>query len=104
MMTRIIVGFLLLFSVLRAAEPTGTLAGTILDPGGAAIPAAKVVVTSTQTGLTREMQSGADGGFVFPLLPVGAYRIAVEATGFGRFGQTGIQLTADQSATLQIHL
>ncbi len=104
MTTRIIAAFLLLVSVSRAAEPTGTLAGTVLDPAGAVVVAAKVTVVSTQTGLTREMQSAADGGFVFPLLPAGVYRITVEASGFGRFSQTGIQIAADQSATLPVHL
>src|SRR3954470_8981276 len=103
-MTRILLAFLLLLSVLNAAEPTGTLAGTVTDPAGAVVAGAKVVATNTQTGLTREMQSGADGGFVFPLLPVGSYRVAVDASGFGRYQQTGLQLAADQSVTIQIPL
>jgi hypothetical protein len=103
-MTRILLGCFLLLSVLNAAEPTGTLAGTVIDPGGAVIVGAKVAAINTQTGLNREMQSGSDGGFVFPLLPVGSYRISVEAAGFGRYQQTGIQLAADQSATVQISL
>jgi hypothetical protein len=103
-MTRISIVCLLLVASLTAAEPTGTLAGTVFDPTGAVIAAAKVVATNTETGLRREMSSAADGGFVFPLLPVGAYKVGVEAAGFGRYEQTGIQLAADQSATVQIRL
>src|SRR5438876_527378 len=103
-MTRILIGFLLLSSVLFAAEPTGTLAGTVSDPAGAVVAGAKVVATNTQTSLTREMQTGTDGGFVFPLLPVGPYKVVVEAAGFGRYQQTGLQLTTDQSVTIQIAL
>ncbi|QOY87286.1 TonB-dependent receptor [Paludibaculum fermentans] len=102
-MTRLLV-CVLLFGLLQAAEPTGTLAGTILDPAGAVVPAAKVSVVNTQTGLKREMPSSTDGSFVFPLLPVGGYKLSVEAGGFGRYEQTGIQLGADQSATLSIRL
>ncbi len=103
-MTRILIGYFLLLTMLSAAEPTGTLAGTVTDPAGAVVVAAKVVATNTQTGQTREMQSGTDGGFVFPLLPVGAYKVAVEASGFGRYQQTGLQLATDQSVTIQIGL
>jgi len=103
-MIKIVIGSLLLVFTLGAAEPTGTLAGTVLDPGGSVIVAAKVSVANTETGLKREMQSGGDGGFVFPLPPVGNYKVAVEAAGFGRYEQNGIQLAADQSATVQIHM
>lgn len=104
-MTRLLICLLLLTaSILSAAEPTGTLAGTVLDPAGAVVPAAKISVINTQTGLKRDGESGTDGNFVFPLLPVGAYRVTVEAGGFGPFEQKGIQLAADQSATVVIHL
>jgi hypothetical protein len=103
-MQRVLLGFFLLFGVLNAADPTGTLAGTVLDPAGAAVPAAKVTVTNTQTGLTRTMQSGADGGFVVPLLPSGSYKVAVEAAGFGVYQQSGLVIAADQSITVPVRL
>ncbi len=103
-MIRLFLGCYLFLSALYAADPTGTIAGTVLDPTGAVVATAKVTVTNTQTGLSREMQSASDGGFVFPLLPVGAYKLAVEATGFGRYQQTGLEVTADQSITLPVRL
>lgn len=102
-MTRVLV-YLLLFGTLWAAEPTGTLTGTVVDPAGAVVPAARVSAINVQTGLKREMQSGADGSFVFPLLPVGSYRLIVEAGGFGKYEQKGLQLAADQSAAVTVHL
>src|SRR5215471_12020473 len=103
-MVRVLLGFLLLSGVLNAADPTGTLTGTVLDPGGALVPAAKITVTNTQTGLTRTMESAADGGFVFPLLPAGSYKIAVEATGFSVYQQTGLVIAADQSITVPVRV
>ena len=47
--------------VVYGADPTGTIAGTVLDPSGSAVPGAKVVVTATATGLTRNATSAADG-------------------------------------------
>ena len=86
------------------ADPTGTIAGTVLDPSGAAVPSAKITATALATKLTRETSTGTDGGYVFPLLPVGLYSVSVEAQGFRRFEQKGIQVEADRSATLPINL
>src|SRR5256885_14886113 len=86
------------------ADPTGTIAGTVLDPSGAAVVGAKVTVTNVATGFTRDTQSAVDGGYLFPLLPVGTYSVAVEAAGFRRSEQKGIQVKADQSSTVSISL
>jgi carboxypeptidase family protein len=103
-MLRFLLGYFLLFGFLNAVDPTGTLTGTVLDPGGALVPSAKITVTNMQTGLTRTMQSSADGGFVFPLLPAGTYRITVEAAGFSLYQQSGLVVAADQSITLPVRL
>lgn len=89
---------ILLGGVLFAAEPTGTIAGSVTDPTGAIVARARVVVTNTATGLTRETFSGTDGAYVFPLLPIGTYTIATEAAGFRRIEQAGIQVNTDQSS------
>src|SRR6266566_439527 len=94
---------LLAFSML-GADPTGTIAGTVLDPSGAAVVGAKVTVTALATGLTRQTVSGGDGSYIFPLLPVGLYSVAIEATGFRRSEQKGIQVEADKSSTVPISL
>ena len=86
------------------ADPTGTIAGTVLDPSGAAVIGAKVTVTNVATGFTRDTQSAVDGGYLFPLLPVGTYSVAVEAAGFHRSEQKGIQVKADQSSAVSISL
>src|SRR5438876_585932 len=86
------------------ADPTGTIAGTVLDPSGAAVVGAKVTATNVATGFTRDTQSVVDGSYLFPLLPVGTYSVAVEAAGFHRSEQKGIQVKADQSSAVSINL
>src|SRR5947209_18168180 len=83
-----------------AVDPTGTIGGNVSDPSGAAVPGAKIVATNLNTGLTRDTTSAADGGYVFPLLPVGSYSVRVEAPGSGRYEQRGIEVQTDQSATV----
>src|SRR5215813_8250536 len=89
---------------LWAAEPTGTIAGTVTDPSGAAVVNAKVTVNAIATGLTRTSQTAADGGYVFPLLPVGNYTVVVEASGFKRFEQRPVEVKADASANVPVSL
>ena len=89
---------------LSAAEPTGTIAGTVTDPSSASVVGAKITVTNAATGLTRAANSNTDGGYVFPLLPVGTYNISVENAGFRRFEQRGVQVKADSSANVPVVL
>src|SRR5690349_5431183 len=89
---------------LYAADPTGTIAGTVLDPSGAAVPGASITATAATTGFTRTTSSATDGGYVFPLLPVGPYSLTVEARGFRRVEQKGVIVETDKSSTVNIKL
>jgi Carboxypeptidase regulatory-like domain/TonB dependent receptor len=94
----------LLFSTLAWADPTGTIAGSVSDPTGAAIVGAKIAVINSGTGLKREATTAADGGYVFPLLPVGVYTVTVEANGFRRTEQRGVEVKTDESVTVPVKL
>src|SRR3954454_15723708 len=87
-----------------AAEPTGTLAGSVIDPSGSGISAAKLTLVNLQTNWTRETQSSNDGSYVFTLVPVGKYRLITEVSGFRRFEQLGIEVNTDQTASLPVQL
>ena len=76
-----------LLGPLRAADPAGTISGSVLDSSSAPVPKARVTVTNTATGLNREALTASDGGFVFPLVPVGPYTVSVEAPGFRRLNK-----------------
>ena len=75
-----------------AQQPTGSITGTVSDPTGAAVVGAKVVATNLNTGLTRDTTTANDGGYVFPLLPVGFYSVSVQAQGFRGFEQRGFTI------------
>ncbi len=91
-------------AILSAAVPTGTIAGSIQDPSGAVVPGATVTATSLETGLTRDVRSGSDGEYLIPLLPVGTYKVSVQAAGFASFEQVGIVVKADESSTVPVTL
>src|SRR6266571_2107193 len=61
---------------------TGQIVGTVKDPSGAVVPNAAVEVTDAATGNQQTGKSSSEGGFVFPALQPGHYRILATATGF----------------------
>ena len=83
---------------------TASIAGTVKDASGAVVPAAQVVITQTDTGFSQSKESANDGTFVFPILPVGPYRLEVKKEGFSTYLQTGIVLTVNQAANLSVTL
>jgi hypothetical protein len=93
----------LLVSLPLSAQATGDLRGTITDPSGAAVPGAKITLSSTETGETRTTTSDAEGRYAFNLLKAGAYAVTVEADGFRRTTGTGNVLTA-QLVTLDLRV
>ena len=52
---------------------TGALTGLALDPSGAALPGAVILLTRKETGATDSAISGGEGNFSFLLLPPGLY-------------------------------
>ncbi len=100
---------LLLAAILTNVEPgsaqiTASIRGTVSDPTGAAVANAKVIATNTGTGLASNASSAADGTYTLALLPIGEYRLSVEAAGFKKFEQTNIVLTTNQVAGINITL
>ncbi len=82
----------------------GTLSGTVSDATGAVVPGANIVVHNTDTGTERRLVTGNDGRFSAPSLPVGAYRLAVQAANFSPYVREGIGLTVGQSLELPVRL
>src|ERR1700676_1103777 len=60
---------------LFAQTVTGTILGNILDPSGAAIPNAVIVITNQDTGVVRNAARTASGFFNVPSLLPGKYRV-----------------------------
>lgn len=86
------------------SQSTATIVGTVRDSSGAVVPGATVTATNKQTAFTITRQSGEDGAFKLPLLPVGSYDVTVEKTGFQRYVQTGVLLAVNDNATIDATL
>src|SRR5262245_25877188 len=75
---------------------TGQISGTLTGSNGAAVPNAKVEVTNQKTAQARAVTSDNEGNFVVTQLLPGTYSLAVSVTGFKKFVQTDIILTATE--------
>src|SRR5437762_13321995 len=71
-------------------ETTGKIAGVVTDASGAGVPNATVTVKSTALMAERTTTTGADGAYLFDLLPLGTYEVSVISKGFKGFTETGV--------------
>jgi hypothetical protein len=92
-------------SLAMAQLTTGNLQGVVLDPNGAAVAGATVKITNTETGISREVTTNAEGFYrVTNLNPGERYRIDVAATGFAPKASENIVVRAasENTADLQV--
>jgi hypothetical protein len=82
----------------------GQIEGVVTDANGAAVPNANITVHNIETGAERTITSDASGVYRAPLLPLGTYRVTIEAPNFKRLVREGITLTTGQTATVDATL
>lgn len=87
-----------------AQSTTGTIQGVVRDDQGGIVPGATVTVRNVGTGQVRTQVSTEQGQYRFPNLQVGEYELSVELTGFGTYKQSGLNLTLNQDAVIDVTL
>jgi hypothetical protein len=95
-------------TALLAAAPllaqNAELSGSITDPSGLAVPGARVVVRSADTGGARTVSSNQQGEYSVGALLPGPYSITIGANGFKTVNQSGVVVEVDQRARLDFAL
>jgi hypothetical protein len=88
----------------QAQQNRGTIAGTVLDPVGAA--AAKVVVQakSADGETVHRATSEATGKYTLADLPPGSYDVSVTIPGLKAYEQKNVRVQAATTAVVDIHL
>jgi hypothetical protein len=104
--TILIVGVTILLTqiVIHGQTTTGSVSGTVTDPGNAVIAGATVTVTSVNTGAERTGVTNSSGAFDFQALLPGVYTIAVEASGFKKAIVREVVVSVASTANLTIPL
>jgi hypothetical protein len=95
---------ILLAVISHAQVTTGSFLGFVTDPGGAAIPGAKVTAENEATGFKRTAVTNGSGEYVLGLLPVGRYTLTFEAPNFRRRAVKEVVLELDQKAKIDARL
>lgn len=100
----LLTALLVLLSSPAYSQVLGSLSGSVRDPSAAPIPEAALVVTNTETGLTRTLSTDDRGYYRALALPVGRYDVKIEKTGFRTLVRFGIDLAVAQDAVLDVDM
>lgn len=73
---------LLIASRVHGQSPNATISGRVVDPSGAVIVDADILVANDATGVQYSAKTNADGLYLVTSLPPGTYRLQVSKIGF----------------------
>ena len=80
------------------------LKGVVLDPNGAVIPGASVLLTDPKTKRTLTATTSDEGAFEFAALQPGVYQVEVSIAGFKRLTMTQLAVGRDEAVGLDLTL
>ena len=88
----------------QSQAANGSIEGTVKDSSGGVLPGVTVTITNTDTGAERSVVTNESGLYRALLLPLGAYRVVAELQGFKKYEESGVRLSAGQTATVNVTL
>ncbi len=86
------------------SQTTAVLSGSVTDPSDAVVPSAKIILTSNETGASRETVSDERGEYRLLSLPPGLYDVKIDKEGFAGQTRKNIPLTVGEMATINFKL
>ncbi|MGH9660991.1 MAG: carboxypeptidase regulatory-like domain-containing protein, partial [Bryobacteraceae bacterium] len=78
------------------------LTGVVSDSTGGVLVGAAITATQTARNVAFQAQTGAEGRYLLPRLPIGTYQVKAEKAGFKTFVQSDVNLTTSSDALLNI--
>jgi hypothetical protein len=96
----------IVFCTLHAieAQDLASLTVTAVDPSGAMVPAAKLVLIDLQRGVIRQAEANAGGFAVFDMLATGDYSLEVDKPGFNKYRLERLILNLRDRQTLRVEM
>ena len=91
-------------TVAAAQETRSVIQGLVLDPQGAAIIRAVVVVTNTNTNILNSVTTNETGHYEANFLIAGNYQVSTESPGFKKYTRSGIVLPVGARVQIDIQL
>jgi hypothetical protein len=86
------------------AQANAGITGTVTDPSGAVVPNAAVTVTNTATGVQSHTTTSSAGTYAVTGLTPGVYSVTIEAAGFKKSVQDGINIEVTVTSTVNATL
>jgi hypothetical protein len=96
--------FLSIPAATAQTSTSGTVLGTVSDPTGAVVPKAEVQLVNVETNATATQITGDAGGYAFPNVVPGTYKITVKMTGFRTAVVGNVAVEVNRSTTEPITL
>ncbi len=108
-MTRYLMGAVLLVSLVCSAtqldaQVGGKIGGVVTDSTQAVVPGASVIVSNSQTGITRQTTTDAEGRYTFSALSPAPYNISATVTGFKTTNREGVTVTIGGDVVIDLIL
>jgi hypothetical protein len=91
---------LALLPICAFAATTGSIAGTVTDGTGAALPGVTVTAEGPQLQGRRTTVSDARGAYTLSLLPPGTYRVELALGGFDTVAKSNVRVALDTTTPL----
>ncbi|HXM97329.1 MAG TPA: carboxypeptidase regulatory-like domain-containing protein [Candidatus Dormibacteraeota bacterium] len=88
----VLVAFLFVPLAANAQNYSGSVRGTVTDPGGGAVAGANVSLRDIGTNATLDATTNDQGAYSFPNVNVGVYEITVKATNFKEHKATDVEV------------
>ncbi len=83
---------------------TGAIAGSVIDPSGALVAGAAMVIVSEATHEEHRLTTDAHGGFSIPFLTPGSYDLTIRTPGFEPLVLQDVQVQITEVSRLTIQL
>lgn len=87
----------------HAQEPSGEIRGSVVDPSGALIPSAEIVLNGP-SGSSRSVAGGRDGSFQIDSVQPGTYTLVISAAGFAPATVDNVEVTPGKTIQERITL
>jgi hypothetical protein len=83
---------------------TGVITGSLIDQAGAAIPSARVTITSQSTSISSIITADSRGSFTSAPIKADTYSVEVTAPGFETEKRTGVKLQVQDRLNLEFKM